>query len=689
MTSIEQQIELLEEQIGELEELKEREAVFAEIANSRFQRNIEALNKYYPDVADAMVTYQASPDFCLHVTKSGAANIFPNGGEVALYGDDPVQQAKEQVERNIENPFLTYTNYGSISENDERIHIQYMNKVASLVNEFQSNDYSVIQQLPESFPTLMNFGVGLGYHIPELLGRSKFKYVFIIEPEIELFFGSLFCIDWAELIETLDEQGANLFLSIGVSYQDFFSDISNFSEKVGAFSLTRAFCYQHYPTEELNSLIESFKTKYFEFQVGFGFYNDALTGMAHQLRLLEKNTFLYDRNVQHIDTASIPAVVIGNGPSLDHSIEFLKQHSDDLVIFACGTALGSLLKNGITPDFHVIVERPLSQYEVLRKVLPVETYKELNLLSLNMLYPDIVDMYKWSGLAVKASEAGSDLLGIATYSQKGNFYTSIPYTNPLVSNTGAAFAASLGFNEVYFIGIDNGYADNGLHHSKHSFYHKPGHEELNPYKNTNRILKGNFGGDVRSTDILSVSKTQLDKLVQKYRDITFYNVGDGAYIEGAIPLREQDMFVDKYQGNKLELVESIKTTQFAAPEVEDIDSYVHVDKFAEICQHMLDISSREANTRDEALDILSRQSRYVYSLKGTALSHFFHMLKGSLLYVHCPLVTMLYSYEEDEETMNYFKKGLAIWDDYILSIQKDFEVNWKKPCDMGLIWIDE
>lgn len=50
-------------------------------------------------------------------------------------------------------------------------------------------------------------------------------------------------------------------------------------------------------------------------------------------------------------------VVVSTGPSLSKSIELLKNCADRLVIFACDSALMSLLKNGITPDFVGCLER--------------------------------------------------------------------------------------------------------------------------------------------------------------------------------------------------------------------------------------------------------------------------------------------------------------------------------------------
>jgi hypothetical protein len=51
-----------------------------------------------------------------------------------------------------------------------------------------------------------------------------------------------------------------------------------------------------------------------------------------------------------------PAIIVSAGPSLNDNLEYLKKYRDKIVIFCVGTALKTLLKNGIKPDFVNIIE---------------------------------------------------------------------------------------------------------------------------------------------------------------------------------------------------------------------------------------------------------------------------------------------------------------------------------------------
>lgn len=63
-----------------------------------------------------------------------------------------------------------------------------------------------------------------------------------------------------------------------------------------------------------------------------------------------------------------PAVIVSAGPSLTENVEYIKQYRDNIVVFCVGTALKTLLKNGVRPDFVAMIE---SRY-CLTQILDVD-----------------------------------------------------------------------------------------------------------------------------------------------------------------------------------------------------------------------------------------------------------------------------------------------------------------------------
>ncbi len=687
MNEFEKLIQDAELAVAKFSEHQKLEQKFAEQASHRFSENISAFEQYYPEIAKAITAHIPSSDFRIHVTPSGHGNYVPRNSDVPLYGDNPLETVHEQIEKNVKSGYYSLTNYGfGAHDDDPRIHVRYMNKLDEEIKKLNAENAAVLTELPAHFPSAMIFGIGLGYHLTELLNKHSFDYIFVCEPDFELFYASLFCTDWAEIIERINSAGQSLFIQVGVSYQDFFRFLTTISNTVGVFSFVRCFCYQHYPSIEVNELIKTFFDRYIEFQLGFGFYNDALTGLSHVIHHIQnKCSFYIQDHTLAKKYANIPVFVVGNGPSLDESYELLLRNKDSAIIIAAGTALNSLLKMGITPDFHVLVERTKSTYDVLIDTLPADVYAELNLLTVDVMYPDALDLYKWSGVALKGPEAATTFVQFQSFVQHNYLMPSMPYCGPMVSNLAVSYALQFGFSDIYLMGINNGSVDKKTH-SKFSIYYDAKNRYGTALTNgSNRTAEGNLGLDVKTTDLLYISKKQLESLISGVKNKYIYNVGHGAKIEGAYPLSEDMVMDQKPIQNKKQIVEQIKNDFFKSGFIKFDESMLQISFFEDMCQHIIDISSEKASTRVEASKILKRQSAYLYAHDSTAHTHLFHMLKGSMSYYHCPIVTLLYRFEDDELTMAYFHKFMQLWIGYLTEMKNDFRLSWNKKCEAGLI----
>lgn len=671
---------------GKLEEVKaqeKREQIFALEANERFSKNLAAFEKYYPDIYKALNEYQTRKDFCIHVTKSGHGNIIPNGEKVALYSEEPISQATEQVKKYTENASFGRSDYTATEEwqsDDPRLHIQFMRRFSSVLSKVDANNLTYLKSLPPHYPTAIIFGIGLGYHIPELLNKHSFDYIFICEPDFELFFASMFCTNWFEIIELLDKSGACLFLSLGVNYDEFFDEIYRIANEIGSFCAINSFCYQHYPSQKVNELIKSFFNNYYQLQTGYGFYNDAITGLAHAVHNLENNSnFLFSSNGALKELETIPAFVVGNGPSLDSAIDLIKKYQGDAIIFASGTTLQSLLKVGIVPDFHVQVERTKATYDILKLIEPEQGYSDLNLLTVDVMYPEVLKLYKWAGVGLKGPEAATAFLSFYSFLKCGKQIAELPASGPFVSNTSFSYAVTLGFKEIYLLGVDNGYKLNGKTHSDLSIY-KDG--KLSVLNGANIPFEGNLNDGVKATSLMAMSKVSFDRLIGSSKDqVTVYNVGEGAKLRSAVPLQEDDVLLNKVNFDKKDVVEKIKSHFFNTIPSDEIEIVLGFDEFDSLCDYINEIGRRNITNRDEANANLIAQQRLVFAYKNSKAPHLLQLLKGTMLYFHCAIVSFLYQFNEEEEVMVHFHKAHELWLEFVLAAKKDYRQSWRTLCE--------
>lgn len=683
---LQERLKAIEGKLIKIKNHQNLESVFIEQAQIRFEKNLEAFKEHFPNIASSIESFQPSSELAIHVTETGYGNIESSVSGMPLYGEDPLSQVQKQVDDAVNNPVFTLSDYSSHDPNstDERLHIKYMHSLGRLLTEDRlKNSRKSLKSLPKHFPSAMIFGVGLGYHIPMLFEKSSFDFTFIIEPEFNNFYLSLFCIDWASVIEKVNDNSGCLFLFVGIKSEELVSELKKITDDVGAFSLVRSFCYQHIPLPEINAHIQEFFKEYFQFQFGHGFYNDAVTGLAHTYHHLKKNIPFYDAGTPVFDKqVTVPAIVVGNGPSLDEARSFLEKNQGRAIIFGCGTALTSLLRMGIKPDFHVLVERPYRNYQALSRIATEDDYAELNLLSINTVYPDTTDLYKWRGLSLKGNEAGTDFVHILNSLNKRALLRELNFCNPLVANTALAYAIAFGFQEIYLCGVDNGNLVCGKHHSELSLYDKNDKNEVHfhPQGSDGSELKGNLGGKVDSNPVYRVSNRQLEELM-KLSPRTVYNIGNGAKISGAVPV-ESDMLLDLPPLNsaKSKIVDKIKSA-FKPVNMEFLtEKDMNIEATMEVFDELIQTANESYKSVEDVADILKRQQRYIYAFRRTAFSHVFQLINGSLLYYHCPLVTNLYQYEE-ADALELYNKINALWVNYLIDMKAHFAKHAVVKCD--------
>lgn len=691
MDKLQSSLQELEQKLAETLHYRERQALFDKAAEQRFENNLDIFKVYYPALHKQIRDFVPRDDFRVFVSPSGEGNYQPEGAPVPLYGDNPVEQSRQQVEKNTQKAQFgrsaLYRGADAGTKADKRLHMQYMARLAETFKETVADDEPLLDTLPAHYPTCIMFGVGLGYALSALLEAHSFDYLFVCEPDFETFYASLFCTDWESILKNADAQSGCVFLHIGVTYETFFEEIQKIYNDIGAFSLISSFCYQHTPGEKVNALIRTFFKHFFQIQLGYGFYNDAVTGIAHTIENFNTHhcpVFVPPPKKNH-SLKSLTAYVVANGPSVDEAIDVLRENREDVVIFAAGTALSTLLKLGIIPDFHVLVERPKNTYDVLVETTDLNELKKLNLLAVDVMYPEVPPLYKWTGLGLKGPEA-STLMAQFEYLKTHQYIVgSLFCASPLVANTALSFATMMGFGEIYMFGVDNGYPMSGQSHSEHSIYLDPGYKNrymANP--DAPHVLEGNLSGQVKATTLMLQAKEQMEALIRDYSHIQFYNVGSGAKVAGAEPLTVDDILCVPLKQHKEQVVEDIKSRFFSELVINNPEQAVGIEELESLCDYLLEIAHRPYSTRQEASDLLRAQARVVFAYRGRKFGHLFHVIKGTLLYFHGPLISLLYMYADEKKSLGWFAEAMAVWIGCIEAMKADYKHAWNKRCEYSL-----
>lgn len=280
--------------------------------NSRlFAKNLAVLEKNNRVLAEALKSLRPGGGFIVTPSRKGPpslARTFPGGGRKTLHSSyDPIKEA-----------------------------VRFMD--SSTVDDFSN---------------FIVLGVGLGYHIQELIKRiPSSSRILIAEREIEVFYHCLMNNDFTSV---MDRPGVRFQVGTDASGPDGILDEDRFQFALNGYSIIR---FQPL----INTEYYSNRLKKIEAVINEAKIN--LNSKAAFSRVFYKNIFSNWKNllnspgIHSLKDAfqGVPAIIVSAGPSLDKNISILKSSSHRAVVIAAATALRPLIQNGIEVDFVIVID---------------------------------------------------------------------------------------------------------------------------------------------------------------------------------------------------------------------------------------------------------------------------------------------------------------------------------------------
>ncbi|WP_200763831.1 6-hydroxymethylpterin diphosphokinase MptE-like protein [Nitrosophilus alvini] len=512
----------------------------------QFKKNMKHIKKNSPELYRKLTSTGYDEKWNIHIHEAdGKLNLLLDGKP--LYEIDIKEHSIINVE-NFVNRFLQKSKthvdvfINTTEYFRESLHFKLLKKVDSLSFDKKFYTFEEGKDSEKVIHLLVVYGVGFGYHIKELLKKIKVRNIILADLDIELIRPSLYTMDWEEVFKD-----TNVTIAYG---RDEKVLAKNIIKELKTINEVYAGMYYEYPLYEsrvFKQVMQNIRYEEDEVIRGWGFFEDEIISLEHTYQNIEKKPPFYVRK-KKIDKDT-PVFIVGSGPSLDKDIETIKKYRDDVVIFSCGTALKPLVKNGLIPDYEFILERLKPPYDALLKTLSKEELKKLSIITVNLAYPGIYDLGGDKYMVLRVGDAGSFIFD--------EDYYYLVNTSPTVTNLAFSFALNMGFRQIYLFGVDLGYKDETKHHSKYSVYYAD--KEFKKEKaDIYREVEGNFGGYVKTDRIFDATKTSLERNIRLYPDAYVYNASDGAKIEGAIPLKSNEIKLDrKYIKEKVkEIIES-------------------------------------------------------------------------------------------------------------------------------------
>lgn len=637
--------------------LCEQERAMREVLPQRYAANMAAFAHYVPAIAARFEYYQVQRPFEMFCTDNGIPNLRWKDNATSVYGEDPYQECLQQVELTLGNSTIIRFNLDVEGDWIGQQHIKYMNELVQQMKGEQA-EHPLLEQIPESMPLGLMFGVGLGYQLAYLYERCQIANLYVFEPNEDLFYASLHAFDWAPLLEYLNSQNMGLHIFLGQAEDEVLTAFRAVTEKRSPFLCATSFGLVHYRSEVLQRLVQKVARELYFISMGWGFFDDTLFSLSQSLSNMEAGVPFFRRDVALPQQwRHVPVFIVANGPSFDSSVELIRRYQDKAIVIACGTAVTALHKAGICPDMYLAVERITSVPASLRSIGDPDYLQQILCIGPDVLHPDCRDLFRDRIYGFKADEPMFSLLFANTELMER--YRQFSFINPLVGNIGVSLPLHLGFDNLYLLGLDNGYRSADHHHSRYSFYYDDKGETKNEFKQMalaqgDCVLPANFGGEVISNRLFAASVLMMEVALSHFPQAQCHNCSDGAAIQGATPLPPEELDLSSLpQLDKAEL-RCFLLEQMSAPvpiSRQEVEEYMDQPFFSMLLDRIKAEWAGMPESRFALIQRLQTQMEYLGQVSLSRQRHISHVLYGTFNSLFTLLTHLAYSISDEQQAL--------------------------------------
>jgi Uncharacterized protein conserved in bacteria len=400
--------------------------------------------------------------------------------------------------------------------------------------------YQSVQQAGSA--EIFLYGTGFGYSLFEVFEhKSPHTLVVVFEQNLYLFKAMLYYFDLSPLVQT-----QKIVFLIG--------DSAYFRNAFEELFFSMLFFSTTYPTMALTlPAVRNFKQEYLEIHRYIFKELSLLTsylGNDHSDNMLGLQNMM--ANVKEVLKApylsclkgkyrNVPAFIVSNGPSLDRSLQKLKDIQGRGLIISVESAIVPLTKNGVDPDILTVVER--TKYTYLYHFQGRNYSPDISLISLAMADPRVFSSFP--GEKIPAFRKGEELnVWFDRNLDDGNTVDAGANVSHLALNV----AMYLGADPIIFVGQDFAYGPEGATHSRDAVAsQEKGKRARNLLHSIPTVyVEGNNGEQIPSNQLWENFRLGMEHILRGHPEHHFYNATEGGAKIHGTERAELDRLIEQY-----------------------------------------------------------------------------------------------------------------------------------------------
>lgn len=608
--------------------------------------------------------------YSLEYKPEGYFDILNNETNEFVYGFDSYAEADKRTEMSnftkqhsldllrVEPSTNKFALMGSLGQIANLVH--YLNQKIDFENITFSKIYKYIF-----------IGVGVGVHIHEVYKKINSMNTLIIEPDLELFRISLFTVDYS----VFEVGNKKLFLSVGENLLQMESTLSQF---------TSYHSYMNYNIKhhlfwiDYKYILDEIISYYSHNHAAAFSYNSILTVFSRTIEFMNnKEKFLQkDLITKTHPLKDKKVLIVSGGPSVDDHIDWIYENQDKFIIVCVDVALKKLEKHKVVPDIVVSID-PSDLVAKFFETEDKDFLKDSAIIFLSQQEQTVLDTVRHLNVYFSQVYYISKKIGYA-----------VSLAN--VGTFSLAMALLLDANELYLVGSDAAFhQETGSRYAKHS-----GHEmtdqhlleeeeeesESNLVSFTDVIeVKGNLREIVKTNRDLVTFKKDYETFihnVKNEKEFTAYNISDGAYIEGLIPLEASDIDIENFKPKDFsakEVIDSISIT-----DIDDINFEKDIKTLTRIIKRVNKFKKTKITSKNNFLE--NKLDIMIWILEQNKIME--HAIFGNIFLKYIELIDIYINFtlNLEQRELNTPKNLADIrnhWADSLISLLK----NIKKAID--------
>ncbi|OPJ60883.1 motility associated factor glycosyltransferase family protein [Clostridium oryzae] len=461
-----------------------------------------------------------------------------------------------------------------VNKNGKEIYLgsKYNNK--SLIDKFLRS-----YDLEDGDAMYVVIGFGTGYHIEELLNKSQYNKIIVLESDINI------------IRTACEERDLRKILT---NPRVLINTYSNESQIIDIFEKEVDRSYPNYIYYNFYANYDKLYQQEIDMAARTVKFVTEMMIASAETNLTFKNKVLdnYFKNIKTI-ARSVPtfkfyqkfkgttAVVVSSGPSLKKNINVLKKYQNKAIIICAARSLKELLDNGVRPDFVCAVD-PGGIMEqlmgpVMEENIPMACFEQLN--------SHLVERYKGKKIFFL-----NHLISSFSYIFNVKF-DSLPVGGS-VAHLCSSLAGYMGAKNIVFVGQDLAYTDNKYHSDSSS-----NEKLIGQVASINRAeafyVEGNVEEKVLTSRSLSIFRKWFEMFIRTNSNIRFINCTEG----GA-----------KIQGTEIMSLEEFFNSNSGEDETRDKERILSIlsekvePDYSSIIKKMQQFRDKLVSMRDKALD---------------------------------------------------------------------------------------